>query len=101
MFLLWLGITIFLGHHLGISGEFVSMERELGSGLDVDVFESQDYRKLLPSLEECGVGTNNAPSRVKRVVGGRPIPKKKYPWLAQLYMTNGYRHTSIYNYFTL
>jgi len=97
MCLLWLGITIFLAISLGISGEIVNVERELSSGLDVDVFESEAYQKLLPSLEECGVGTSNTPSRVKRVVGGRPIPKKKYPWLAQLYSTNGYCQIPIYS----
>jgi hypothetical protein len=65
----------------------ISIVKELGTGKDIDVQHDKGYRKLLPGIEECGI--LNEHERVKRVVGGHPIPMKDFPWIAQLYLSNG------------
>lgn len=64
----------------------LSIDKELGTNQAIDVTSDQDY-ELLPSLESCGFTSAN--ERPKRIVGGRPSSWTKFPWMAQLYFTNG------------
>src|SRR4051812_14706183 len=64
----------------------LSIVKELGTNLDIDITSDSHY-KLLPSWDKCGFATTN--DRPKRVVGGRAAPFSKFPWMVQLYHTNG------------